>query len=136
MTTASAHPVESSTSKESVADVMREMYASLSVDDAEHLKTVFTSDFYAFDGGKRFDGPGLVKLVVDAHKAGKTFVWTVREPDVRLSGDVAFIAYTNIGSVGDAAAVTPVTWHESAMLRFEEGRWKIAFFHSSRAVAP
>ena len=131
MTSATA---ATATSKDAVAEAMREMYAALSIDDAEKLNSVFTSDFRAFDGGRRYDGPALLKLVVDAHKAGKRFVWTVNEPDVRIEGDMAFISYVNTGSVGDATSVTPVTWYESAMLRLDGGRWRIAFFHSSRAA--
>lgn len=114
-----------------VAQTMREMYAALSADDEAKLKDVITPDFYAFDGGKRFDGVSLFALVNDAHKAGKVFVWTVNEPDVHVNGDEAWIAYVNRGSVG----AQPVTWLESAMLRFEGGRWRIAFFHSTRVPA-
>jgi hypothetical protein len=120
-------------SGDAVAETMREMYAALSADDEARLKTIFTADFYSF-GGKRFDGPALAGLVKDAHKAGKTFVWTVNEPDVRVQCDWAWIAYVNRGSVTDKAGATPVTWLESAVLRFETGRWRIAFFHSSRAA--
>ncbi|MBL8780500.1 MAG: nuclear transport factor 2 family protein [Alphaproteobacteria bacterium] len=119
---------------DAVAETMRDMYAALSADDEARLKTIVTADFYSFDAGKRFDGPALAALVRNAHKAGKTFVWTVNEPDVRMQCDWAWITYTNRGSVTDASATTPVTWLESAVLRFETGRWRIAFFHSSRAA--
>jgi hypothetical protein len=121
-------------SGDAVAETMREMYAALSTDDEARLKTIFTADFYSFDAGKRFNGPALAALVKDAHKAGKTFVWTVNEPDVRVQCDWAWIAYVNRGSVTDASGAAQVTWLESAVLRFETGRWRIAFFHSSRAA--
>lgn len=132
-----AAPDNTTAARDAVAETMRDMYAALSADDMARFKSVVTDDFRSFDGGRRFDGPGLVQLVVDAHKAGKKFVWTVTEPDVRIEGDMAWIAYINKGSVGDGATVTPVTWLESAMLRRDGGKWRIAFFHSSRAqVAP
>jgi ketosteroid isomerase-like protein len=135
-TVAAAEPQApcASHSADAVAETMREMYAALSADDEARLKTIFTPDFYSFDAGKRFDGPALIGLIKDAHKAGKTFVWTVNEPDVRVQCDWAWIAYVNRGSVTDKSTSTPVTWLESAVLRFETGRWRIAFFHSSRAA--
>ncbi len=120
-------------SADAVAATMREMYAALSVDDTARLKTVLANDFYAFDGGKRFDGASLAQLIADAHKAGRQYVWTVNEPDARVQGDWAWITYVNRGSVGDATGTRPVTWLESAVLKLEEGRWRIVFFHSTRA---
>jgi ketosteroid isomerase-like protein len=121
-------------SADAVTETMRDMYAALSAGDDARLTSIFTSDFYSFDAGKRFDGPALAALVKDAHKAGKKYVWTVNEPDVHVQCDGAWIAYVNRGSVTDASGATPVTWLESAVLRFETGRWRIAFFHSSRAA--
>ena len=133
MTPTMAASDNTGTSQDDVAGTLRDMYAALSADDMAHFKAIVTDDFYAFDVGRRFDGGALAQLVIDAHKAGKHFVWTVNDPDVRISGDTAWIAYVNTGSVGDATKVTPVTWLESAMLRREGGRWRIAFFHSTRA---
>ena len=113
---------------------MRDMYAALMVDDEARLQSILMPDFYSYDGGKAFDGPGLGNLVKDAHKAGKTFVWTVAEPKVQLHCDWAWIAYVNRGSIADASAPKPVTWLETAVLRYDAGRWRIALFHSSRAA--
>lgn len=123
---------------DAVAGTMREMYAAISVDDGARLNgTIFAPGFYAFDGGKRFSGPELVALIAGAHKAGKAYVWTVQEPDVHVVCDRAWIAYVNRGSVTDASGVLPVTWLESAVLKFDGTRWRIEFFHSTRApVAP
>lgn len=121
---------------DAVAETMREMYAALTADDEVRLKMIFAPGFYAFDAGKRFDGMALAELVKDAHKAGKTFVWTVTEPDVHVNCDWAWITYVNRGSVGDASASQPAIWLESAVLHYETGRWRIAFFHSARATTP
>jgi hypothetical protein len=129
-----AEPACPSSSAAAVADTIREIFAALSVDDDAGLTRVLAPDFYAFDAGRRFDGPALVALVKSAHKAGKTLVWTVNEPDVHIACDRAWIAYVNRGSVGDAAGSQPVIWQESANLRFEDGRWRIEFLHSNRVT--
>ena len=123
-------------SPDAVSETMRDMYAALMVDDSARLQSILLPDFYSYDGGKTFDGPGLANLVKDAHKAGKTFVWTVNEPKIQLHCDWAWIAYVNNGSITDASGPKPVTWLETAVLRYEAGRWRIALFHSSRAAPP
>jgi hypothetical protein len=121
---------------QAVAGTMRDMYAAITVDDEARLNgTIFVPGFYAFDGGKRFSGPELVALIAGAHRAGKVYVWTVQEPDVHIVCDRAWIAYVNRGSVTDASGVLPITWLESAVLKFDGTRWRIEFFHSTRAPA-
>jgi ketosteroid isomerase-like protein len=119
-------------SEQAVVETIRAMYAAAAVDDDAALARIFTADFYAFDLGKRFQGMALAELIKTAHAAGKRFVWTVTEPDVHVVGDLAWLSFVNSGSVGDAAGTAPVTWLESAVLRFEEGRWRVQFFHSTR----
>ena len=116
-----------------VVETMRAMYAAATVDDLEKMHSVTTADFYAFDGGKRFDGDALFELVKSAHAAGTVFVWTVTEPDVHLSCNVAWISCVNQGSVKNSSGTTKMTWLESAVLVKEKGAWRIRFFHSTRA---
>jgi len=118
-----------------VAETLRDMYAAVAVLDRARLAGIFAPGFYAFDLGKRFDGMALVDLIDGAMAAGRRFVWAVNEPDVRIFGDRAWIAYVNRGAVGDAETMTPVTWLESAMLVRVDSRWRIEFFHSTRAPA-
>ena len=133
MTQATAAPDYSQASSDAVAQTLRDMYAALAADDMAKFESIVTDDFYAYDLGRRYDGTALALMVMGVHKEGKKFVWTVNHPDVRIDGNTAWIAYVNTGSVGDASKATPVTWLESAMLRREGDRWRIAFFHSSRA---
>ena len=122
-------------STEAVIETIREMYAAAAIDDEAHLAKILTEDFYAFDGGKRFDGMALPALIKAAHAAGKRFVWTVTEPTVWVAQNWASIAFINRGSVGDADGTTPVTWQESAVLKFDGKRWRVQFFHSNRVPA-
>lgn len=118
------------------ADAIRAMYAALTVDDAEALGRLFAPDFYAFEVGQRFTGPELVALIKAAHAAGKTFVWNVIAPETHLVCDLAWVTWENRGSISDAAGVKPITWIESAVLRWVDGAWRLAFFHSSRVPPP
>lgn len=118
-----------------VTQAVRDFFAALTKDDAKAYAAITTSDFFAYDGGVDMPGDTLLKIVVDGHAKGSTYVWTVNEARVEAVCDLATIAYINRGSVKDAAGDHPVVWLESAVLRYDEGRWRVAFLHSTRAKA-
>ncbi|MCM2315641.1 MAG: nuclear transport factor 2 family protein [Thermoanaerobaculia bacterium] len=115
-----------------VVETVRQMYVALTNDDFDRFRAVTSSNFYAFDVGKRFDGEELAALVRNAHASGKVYVWEVTEPDVHVDGNSAWVAYVNRGSITDAAGKKELSWLESAVLRKEKGVWRIHFFHSTR----
>jgi ketosteroid isomerase-like protein len=131
---AADHPGPSGPDQTRVTEAVRSFFAAAAADDVDKLHAVTTRDFYAFDGGGRFTGDALMDLIKAAHAAGKIYVWTVNEPEVHISGDVAWITYVNHGSIKDASRTKQVTWLESAVLEKEQGIWRIHFFHSTRAA--
>jgi ketosteroid isomerase-like protein len=116
-----------------ITEAIRSFFAAATADDLDKLHSVTTPDFYAFDAGGRFTRDALMDLIKAAHAAGKVYVWTVNEPEVHISGDMAWITYVNRGSIKDASGTKDVTWLESAVLQKEKGAWRIHFFHSTRA---
>ena len=118
--------------QEQVTEAVRSFFSAASADDLDKLHSVAASDFYAFDGRGRFTGDALMDMIKAAHAAGKVYVWTVNDPEVHISGDMAWITYINRGSVKDASGTKQVTWLESAVLGKEKGIWRIHFFHSTR----
>jgi len=115
-----------------VIEAMRTMYAAATVDDLAKFHTVATPDFYAFDGGQRYDGDALMNMVKSYHEKGVVFVWTVADPHLEADCNFAWITYTNRGSMQDKSGTHPTTWLESAMLEKQAGTWRIHFFHSTR----
>jgi ketosteroid isomerase-like protein len=71
-------------------------------------------------------------LIKAQHAAGKRYEWNVTEPDVHISGETAWIAYVNKGSITDASGTVNQKWLESAFLEKQAGHWKIVFMHSTR----
>jgi len=106
--------------------------AAATADDLDKLHAVITPDFYAFEAGGRISGGALMEMLKAAHAAGKVYVWTVNEPEVHISGGIAWITYINRGSIKEASGTKDVTWLESAVLQKEKGIWRIEFFHSTR----
>ena len=118
--------------EQAVLDTIKALYVAAAADDEAVLTQIFSPDFYAFDGGRRFVGMQLAVLVKSFHDQGKRFVWNVTEPRVQVEGSLAWITFVNRGAVGDAAGMTPAAWLESAVLALEADRWRLRFLHSSR----
>jgi ketosteroid isomerase-like protein len=131
--TAADQPGPAPADQDQVTEAVRSFFAAASADDLDKLHAVTVPDFYAFDGGGRFTRDALMDMIKAAHAAGKVYVWTVNEPEVHISGDMAWITYVNHGSIKDASGTKDVTWLESAVLGKEKGLWRIHFFHSTRA---
>jgi Domain of unknown function (DUF4440) len=115
-----------------VVEAMRVMYVAATNDDLAKFHSVAAADFYAFDGGKTFSGDALMELIKSAHAAGKVYVWEVTQPQVHIDGSTAWITYINNGSLQDQNGTKKLTWLESAVLRKQQGAWRIHFFHSTR----
>jgi hypothetical protein len=117
-----------------VADTMSQLLSSMRTEDLDGFEAVTTADFYAYDGGQRFTGRALFELIKQGHAAGKKWQWSVTEPSVHVSCNLAWISYVNRGSVEDASGRQTLAWLESAVLEFDSGQWRIHFVHSTRAA--
>ena len=115
-----------------VIEAIQLMYVALQKDDLAKFQTVTSPDFYAFDGGMRFSGDELIAFVKNLHAAGKIYVWKVTEPEVHIDGTTAWITYVNRGSLEDKSGKQNLSWLESAVLRKQNGAWRIHFLHSTR----
>lgn len=118
------------------ADIERTIHAffdGLRLEDKEPMKQAITKTFYAFDVGARFPGTALGDSVWAALNRGVEINWNLGPMDTEVRCEVAWSQWENTGSAGTPPDVAPVRWLESAVLVYEEGRWKIDFFHSQRA---
>jgi ABC-type glycerol-3-phosphate transport system substrate-binding protein len=115
-----------------IVETVHTMYAAAATDDLAKFHTVAAPDFYAFDGGTRYDGDALMNTLKSLHASGKVYVWTVIQPHVESDCHLAWITYINRGSIKDASGTKNLTWLESAVLEKQAGAWRIRFFHSTR----
>jgi ketosteroid isomerase-like protein len=124
--------IKAETQQQEVIDTVRTIFAAALTDDTAKFDSVIAPDFYLFDGGVRFNGDTIMAFIKTQHAAGKYHEWNVTEPDVHISGDTAWIAYVNKGSITDASGTKKQDWLESAFLEKQAGNWKIVFMHSTR----
>ena len=118
-----------------VEATVRGWFGAFAHDDYAAGYALQTPGFYAYDNGKRFDGTALGELLRGAKASGTRVEWNLGTVDVHLGCDQAWAAWVNTGASGKAGAMAPVTWLESAVLSYRDGRWRMAFLHSGR-VAP
>jgi hypothetical protein len=119
------------------AEIERAVHAffdALRNEDKAAFQRLTTASFYSYDVGKRYSGTALVDVVRDAHMRGVQLNWSVGPLDTKVSCDVAWSAWENVGSAGVPPDVKPVRWLESAVLVRQNAEWKVDFFHSQRAV--
>lgn len=115
-----------------VEATVHSLFDDMAVDNGPAAAKLFAPGFYAFDGGKRFQGDELLQLVLKLHKSGVVIRWNLGPIDVHVSGDLAWAAWENHGSAGVPPAEKPVAWQESAVLKRENGAWRFVFLHSNR----
>ena len=130
--TARAQQKSLTSDQKQVVDTVSAIFTAARADDVAKFDSVIASDFYMFDGGARFNGDSIMALIKAQHAAGKRYEWNVTEPDVHISGNIAWIAYVNKGSITDASGTVNQNWLESAFLEKQAGTWKIVFMHSTR----
>jgi hypothetical protein len=116
--------------KEAVGAIV-EMYLAATTDDLDQFHAATAPDFYAFDGGSRFEGDALMALIKKLHASGAKLRWSINEPQVRFSCDLAWITYVNRGSVETASGRQEKTWLESAAVGYDAGRWHVLFLQST-----
>ena len=137
ISTARAQQKLPTTEQTKIVDAVSTIFDAARADDVAKFDSVIAPDFYIFDGGARFNGDSIMALIEAQHVAGERYEWSVTEPDVHITGNTAWIAYINKGSITDASGTVSQKWLESAFLQKQAGNWKIVFMHSTRVpVAP
>jgi ketosteroid isomerase-like protein len=119
-----------------IVDTVNTIFTAIQTDDAAKLNSVISPEFYIFDGGKRFNAEQVIAIFKAQHLAGKRYEWNVTDPDIHISGNSAWIAYVNDGSISDASGTAHQQWLESAFLEKQAGTWKILFMQSTRVPPP
>jgi ketosteroid isomerase-like protein len=124
--------INAETQEQEVINTVSTVFTAAATDDTAKFDSIIAPGFYLFDGGLRFSGDSIMAFIKAQQAAGRHYEWKLTEPDVHISGDSAWVAYVNKGSITDASGPMQVKWLESAFLQKEAGNWKIVFMHSTR----
>ena len=134
ISTAGAQQKRLTADESQIVDTVSTIFDAARADDVAKFKSVIAAEFYIFDGGPRFNADSIMAFIKAQHAAGKHYEWNVTEPDVHISGNTAWIAYVNKGSITDASGTTNQKWLESFFLEKQAGNRKIIFMHSTRVA--
>jgi hypothetical protein len=99
VSTASAQQKLLTADRTQIVNTVSVIFAAARTDDVAKFDSVIAPDFYIYDGGVRFNGDTVMAMIKSQHAAGKRYQWNVTEPDVHISGNSAWIAYVNQGSI-------------------------------------
>ena len=124
-----------STASAQVVAAMNGLMDAFRHDSEEQLRQVTMPDFYAYDAGLQLTGPALLDLIKKGHASGKRWEWSVSEPKVHVSCNLAWITYVNRGAIVDSSGRQEATWLESAVLQYSNAQWRVQFVHSTRAAS-
>ena len=119
-----------------VQEAIRENYAAYSSFDERRYRATTTDDFLLLEQGELIDREGDVANMA---KPGTGFRRTdhFEFNSVRIIGDVAYAVYVLKSDITDDARGTRSReWLESAILRRDGSRWKMALLHSTRVSHP
>ena len=110
---------------------IRSFFDALAKDDQAAFQRVVTTDFTAFELGKKMTANELFQLVADSHRSGRVINWSIGPVAARRHCDLAWAAWDNIGSAGVPPKIAPRRWMESAVLRRSPTGWRLEFLHST-----
>lgn len=117
-----------------IIEIVRGLFTSASNHDIESFQSHITTDYFIYDGGKRFEGCAIVHFIAGMHKQGYGHAWSICDPIVEVDGNAAWMAYENRGSITTPDGVTrDQVWLESHVFVKRDGRWLLRFSHSTRA---
>jgi len=119
-----------------VKAAIEENYAAYSGFDEARYRRTTTDDYLLLEHGELIDREGDVASMA---KPGTGFRRSDRFDfdTVKVMGDFAYAVYTLESDIHDDARGTRNReWLESAVLRREDGRWKVALLHSTRISHP
>jgi hypothetical protein len=115
-----------------IVDTVNTIFTAIQTDDPAKLNSVISPEFYIFDGGRRFNAEQVMAIFKAQHVAGKRYEWSVTAPDIHISGNTAWIAYVNDGSISDSSGSVKQQWLESGFFEKQAGTWKVVFMQSTR----
>jgi len=131
-----ATPAFASDGAAAVKAAIQENYAAYSSFDEARYRGTTTDDFLLLEHGELIDREGDIASMA---KPGTGF----RRSDyfefntVKIEGNFAYAVYTlKSGIYDDKRGARDREWLESAILRREDGQWKVAVLHSTRVSHP
>jgi ketosteroid isomerase-like protein len=115
-----------------VRQTVVDFFETLSTFDDDGLRRCVTHDFILLEDGERWSIDTLIAKVKPMRKVNFKRINKLIFTSLEQKDDLAWTAYDNEAIITVDGKQRTVQWLESAVLRKENGKWKIAMLHSTR----
>jgi ketosteroid isomerase-like protein len=120
-----------------VKQVVRDVYSVFYADrDKQKYRSLLTEDYLLLDKGEVLDVEGDLALIpAPGSDYKRTDAFDFRS--VKIHGDTSYAVYFLRSEIADKKnGARNAEWLESAILRRDGKRWRMALLHSTRIVKP
>jgi ketosteroid isomerase-like protein len=121
--------------KDSIEASISRFFDGLSEINPDKLKAYTTTDFILLEEGQVWNIDTLIAKVTTPRNAGIKRINKFEFIKTEQNGNIAWVSYHNTADFSLNEKQQTVQWLESAVLRKENGRWKIKLLHSTRIIA-
>jgi ketosteroid isomerase-like protein len=118
--------------KDSIEASISKFFDGLSERDTNKLKAYTTDDFILLENGHLWNMDTLVHKMSAPKNAGIKRINKFQFIKTEQNGNIAWTSYHNTADFSLNEKQQTVNWLESAVLKKENGRWKIKLLHSTR----
>ena len=121
--------VDVAAEKQNVEEALRNFYDAASTHNFQGIRDACTDDFIIFESGQVMNVEDFINFLTSFE--GATMTYNLEDVKIDVEGSVAWLTLRSKANVTMGEQEMNYEWLESAVLKKQEGIWKIAFYHST-----
>ncbi len=126
--------VDVESEKQNVEEVIRNFYDATSSFNFQGIRDLCTDDFILFESEQVMNVEDFINFITPFK--GATMTYNLEDVKINVEGSVAWMRMRSKAKMTMGEQVMNYEWLESAVLKKQEGMWKIAFYHSTTVEPP
>jgi ketosteroid isomerase-like protein len=120
--------------KQNVEEVIRNFYDAASTHNFQGIRDLCTDDFIIFESGQVMNVEDFINFLTPFK--GATMTYNLEDIKKNVEDSVAWVTLRSKAKVTMGEQVMNYEWLESAVLKKQDGIWKVAFYHSTTVEPP
>jgi ketosteroid isomerase-like protein len=120
--------------KQNVEEVVRNFYDAASTHNFQGIRDLCTDDFIIFESGQVMNVEDFINFLTPFK--GATMTYNLEDIKKNVEDSVAWVTLRSKAKVTMGEQVMNYEWLESAVLKKQDGIWKVAFYHSTTVEPP
>jgi ketosteroid isomerase-like protein len=126
--------VDVAAEKQNVEEALRNFYDAASTHNFQGIRDLCTDDFIIFESGQVMNVEDFISFLTTFEGASMTY--NLEDIKINVEDSVAWLTLRSKAEVTMGEQEMNYEWLESAVLKKQEGIWKIAFYHSTTVEPP